>query len=174
MLLTAVCIPSVANAHEEINREPKNRIDNYQTITISQSGSLFYSVTNEIIQGVNNLNSNLSFIGRANVGLEKITDNFGNEKITTINDYLYSISVKTVEKDFVNYIYPNDISNKIISDFIIISELTANLYSIEVEDIIHLVGLNGESLEIVVGDIVLRFKIGDGLKQWLVKKQGSS
>ena len=80
----------MANAHEEINREPKNRIDNYQTITISQSGSLFYSVTNEIIQGVNNLNSNLSFIGRANVGLEKITDNSGNEKITTKNDYLYS------------------------------------------------------------------------------------
>ena len=43
----------MANAHEEINREPKNRIDNYQTITISQSGSLFYSVTNEIIQGYN-------------------------------------------------------------------------------------------------------------------------
>ena len=42
MLLTTVCIPSVANAHEEINREPKNRIDNYQTITISQPGSLFY------------------------------------------------------------------------------------------------------------------------------------
>ena len=40
-------------------------------MTISQSGSLFYSVTNEIIEGVNNLNSNLTFIGRANVGLEK-------------------------------------------------------------------------------------------------------
>jgi NifB/MoaA-like Fe-S oxidoreductase len=133
VLLAAISLPSVANAHEEINREPKNRIDNYQTMTISQSGSLFYSVTNEIIEGVNNLNSNLTFIGRANVGLEKIIDNSGNEKIVTKEDYLFSISVKTVEKDFVNYIYPNEIATKIVSDLIIISELTANLYSIEIE-----------------------------------------
>ncbi|MDC3374285.1 M15 family metallopeptidase [Acidimicrobiia bacterium] len=160
VLLTAISIPSVANAHEEINREPKNRIDNYQTMTISQSGSLFYSVTNEIIEGVNNLSSNLTFIGRANVGLEKITDNSGNEKIATKEDYLFSISVKTVEKDFVNYIYPNEIATKIVSDLIIISELTANLYSIEIGDIVHLVGLNGEPLEIVVGDVVPDSKLG--------------
>jgi len=160
VLLAAISLPSVANAHEEINREPKNRIDNYQTMTISQSGSLFYSVTNEIIEGINNLNSNLTFIGRANVGLEKIIDNSGNEKIATKEDYLFSISVKTVEKDFVNYIYPNEIATKIVSDLIIISELTANLYSIEIGDIVHLVGLNGEPLEIVVGDIVPDSKLG--------------
>jgi hypothetical protein len=160
MLLTAVCIPSVANAHEEINREPKNRIDNYQTITISQSGSLFYSVTNEIIQGVNNLNSNLTFIGRANVGLEKVTDESGNDKLTSNKDYLYNISVKTVEKDFVDYIYPKEISRKINSDLIIISELTANLYSIQIGDIMHLVGINGEPMEIIVGDIVPDSKLG--------------
>jgi hypothetical protein len=160
ILLTTVCIPSMANAHEEINREPKNRIDNYQTITISQSGSLFYSVTNEIIQGVNNLNSNLTFIGRANVGLEKVTDESGNDKLTSNKDYLYNISVKTVEKDFVDYIYPKEISRKINSDLIIISELTANLYSIQIGDIMHLVGINGEPMEIIVGDIVPDSKLG--------------
>ena len=160
VLLIAVFTPGVAIANDEPNIKKSNRIDNYQTITISQSGSLFYSVTNQIIQGANNLNANLSFIGRANVGLDKITDEFGNEKLETKKDYLYSISVKTVEKDFVDYIYPEDISNKINSDLIIVSELTANLYSIKIGDIIHLVGLNGEPLEIVVGDIVPDSKLG--------------
>ena len=160
VFLTAVFTPGVAIANDEPNIKKSNRIDNYQTITISQSGSLFYSVTNQIIQGANNLNANLSFIGRANVGLDKITDEFGNEKLETKKDYLYSISVKTVEKDFVDYIYPEDISNKINSDLIIVSELTANLYSIKIGDIIHLVGLNGEPLEIVVGDIVPDSKLG--------------
>tara|TARA_Y100000389_G_scaffold78606_1_gene75379 strand:+ start:619 stop:1767 length:1149 start_codon:yes stop_codon:yes gene_type:complete len=160
VFLIAVFTPGVAIANDEPNIKKSNRIDNYQTITISQSGSLFYSVTNQIIQGANNLNANLSFIGRANVGLDKITDEFGNEKLETKKDYLYSISVKTVEKDFVDYIYPEDISNKINSDLIIVSELTANLYSIKIGDIIHLVGLNGEPLEIVVGDIVPDSKLG--------------
>ena len=160
VFLIAVFTPAVAIANDEPNIKKSNRIDNYQTITISQSGSLFYSVTNQIIQGANNLNANLSFIGRANVGLDKITDEFGNEKLETKKDYLYSISVKTVEKDFVDYIYPEDISNKINSDLIIVSELTANLYSIKIGDIIHLVGLNGEPLEIVVGDIVPDSKLG--------------
>ncbi len=160
VFLIALFTPAVAIANDEPNIKKSNRIDNYQTITISQSGSLFYSVTNQIIQGANNLNANLSFIGRANVGLDKITDEFGNEKLETKKDYLYSISVKTVEKDFVDYIYPEDISNKINSDLIIVSELTANLYSIKIGDIIHLVGLNGEPLEIVVGDIVPDSKLG--------------
>ena len=160
VFLIAVFTPGVAIANDEPNIKKSNRIDNYQTITISQSGSLFYSVTNQIIQGANNLNANLSFIGRANVGLDKITDEFGNEKLETKKDYLYSISVKTVEKDFVDYIYPEDISNKINSDLIIVSELTANLYSIKIGDIIHLVGINGEPLEIVVGDIVPDSKLG--------------
>ena len=160
VFLIALFTPAVAIANDEPNIKKSNRIDNYQTITISQSGSLFYSVTNQIIQGANNLNANLSFIGRANVGLDKITDEFGSEKLETKKDYLYSISVKTVEKDFVDYIYPEDISNKINSDLIIVSELTANLYSIKIGDIIHLVGLNGEPLEIVVGDIVPDSKLG--------------
>jgi len=152
--------PSIASADEDTDVQKSNRIDNYETMTISQSGSLFYSVTNEIIQGAKNLNTNLSFIGRANVGLEKITDEYGNEKLTTKKDYLYSISVKTVEKDFVKYIYPKKISEKINEDLIIISELTANLYSIQIGDIIHLVGLNGEPMEIVVGDIIPDSELG--------------
>ena len=152
--------PSIAFADEDNDVQKTNRIDNYETMTISQSGSLFYSVTNEIIQGAKNLNTNLSFIGRANVGLEKITDEYGNDKLTTKKDYLYSISVKTVEKDFVKYIYPKKISEKINEDLIIISELTANLYSIQIGDIIHLVGLNGEPMEIVVGDIIPDSELG--------------
>ncbi|NND24278.1 MAG: hypothetical protein HKN86_06235 [Acidimicrobiia bacterium] len=160
LIFFTISIQSFGLADEE-NRIPKsNRIDNYQTITISQSGSLFYSVTNEITQSVKNLNSNLSFIGRANVGLEKVTDESGNDKLTSNKDYLYNISVKTVEKDFVDYIYPKEISNKINSDLIIISELTANLYSIQIGDIMHLVGINGEPMEIIVGDIVPDSKLG--------------
>jgi hypothetical protein len=160
LIFFTISIQSFALADEE-NQIPKsNRIDNYQTITISQSGSLFYSVTNEITQSVKNLNSNLSFIGRANVGLEKVTHESGNDKLTSNKDYLYNISVKTVEKDFVDYIYPKEISRKINSDLIIISELTANLYSIQIGDIMHLVGINGEPMEIIVGDIVPDSKLG--------------
>ena len=56
-------------SHENENHYTKNKIDNYDIITISQSGSLFYSVTNQILESVNNLNTNVTFIGRANVGL---------------------------------------------------------------------------------------------------------
>ena len=160
LIFFTISIQSFALADEETRIPKSNRIDNYQTITISQSGSLFYSVTNEITQSVKNLNSNLSFIGRANVGLEKVTDESGNDKLTSNKDYLYNISVKTVEKDFVDYIYPKEISRKINSDLIIISELTANLYSIEIGDIMHLVGINGEPMEIIVGDIVPDSKLG--------------
>jgi len=40
-------------SHENENQYTKNKIDNYDIITISQSGSLFYSVTNQILQSVN-------------------------------------------------------------------------------------------------------------------------
>jgi|TARA_B110001452_G_scaffold53406_1_gene40844 hypothetical protein len=160
ILLVITCVPSVAYAHEEVTYERKNRLDNYQTITISQSGSLFYSVTNEIIESVKNLDTNLSFIGRANVGLEKITDQAGNQKLNTKTDYLYSVSIKTVEKDFANFIYPTELADKINNNLIIVSELTANLYAIEIGDVIHLVGINGDPIELVVGDIVPDSKLG--------------
>ena len=96
ILLVITCVPSVAYAHEEVTYERKNRLDNYQTITISQSGSLFYSVTNEIIESVKNLDTNLSFIGRANVGLEKIMDQAGNQKLNTKTDYPVSYTHLTL------------------------------------------------------------------------------
>ena len=160
ILLVITCVPSVAYAHEEVTYERKNRLDNYQTITISQSGSLFYSVTNEIIESVKNLDTNLSFIGRANVGLEQITDQAGNQKLNTKTDYLYSVSIKTVEKDFANFIYPTELADKINNNLIIVSEFTANLYAIEIGDVIHLVGINGDPIELVVGDIVPDSKLG--------------
>ena len=160
VLLVITCVPSVAYAHEEVTHETKNRLNNYQTITISQSGSLFYSVTNEIIESAKNLDTNLSFIGRANVGLEKITDQAGNQKLNTKTDYLYSVSIKTVERDFVNFIYPAELADKINNNLIIVSELTASLYAIEIGDVIHLVGINGDPIEIVVGDIVPDSELG--------------
>ena len=56
------------------NKKLFNGIENYDVITISQPGVLYYSVTNQILESVKNLDSNVTFIGRANVGLEKIID----------------------------------------------------------------------------------------------------
>ena len=77
MILNFSISPDIS--HENENQYNKNKIDNYDIITISQSGSLFYSVTNQILQSVNNLNTNVTFIGRANVGLESTT--FANNEI---------------------------------------------------------------------------------------------
>ena len=82
------------------------------------------------------------------------------KKLTTKTDYLYSVSIKTVEKDFADYIYSDSISSKIKNDLIIISELTANLYSIQIGDVMNLIGINGEPVEIVVGDIVPDAELG--------------
>ncbi len=88
---------NIALANDETESVKKNnRIDNYEILSISQPGSLFYSVTNGIIKSAINLNSNLTFIGRANVGLEKIVDENNVEKLTTRKDYLYSLSIKTI------------------------------------------------------------------------------
>ena len=38
--------------------------------------------------------------------------------------------------------------------------MTANLYAIEIGDVIHLVGINGDPIELVVGDIVPDSKLG--------------
>ena len=66
--------------HESEPAYTKNKIENYDVITISQSGSLFYSVTNQIIESARNLESNLTFIGRANVGLESVQSTDGVNK----------------------------------------------------------------------------------------------
>ena len=152
---------NIALANDETESVKKsNRIDNYEILSISQPGSLFYSVTNGIIKSAINLNSNLTFIGRANVGLEKIVDKNNVEKLTTRKDYLYSLSIKTIHNDVSDLFYSKKVSKSLINNEIIISELTANLYSLEKGDVMFLVGLNQEEVEVVVGEIITDTEIG--------------
>ena len=152
---------NIALANDETESVKKNnRIDNYEILSISQPGSLFYSVTNGIIKSAINLNSNLTFIGRANVGLEKIVDENNVEKLTTRKDYLYSLSIKTIHNDVSDLFYSKKVSKSLINNEIIISELTANLYSLEKGDVMFLVGLNQEEVEVVVGEIITDTEIG--------------
>jgi len=154
-------LPNIAFAQDEDDLIKKtNRIDNYEILSISQPGSLFYSVTNGIIKSAINLNSNLTFIGRANVGLEKIVDKNNLEKLTTRKDYLYSLSIKTIHNDVSDLFYSKKVSKSLINNEIIISELTANLYSLEKGDVMFLVGLNQEEVEVVVGEIITDTEIG--------------
>ena len=69
--------------HDSEPAYTKNKIENYDVITISQSGSLFYSVINQILESVENLGSNLTFIGRANVGLESVESSNGENKLSS-------------------------------------------------------------------------------------------
>ena len=147
-------------SHENENHYAKNKIDNYDIITISQSGSLFYSVTNQILQSVNNLNTNVTFIGRANVGLESTT--FANNEInlTTLDNFLYNLSIKTIESSVVDYFYDEESAQAIRDNKIVISELTANRYELNVGDYVNLVGLNSEIIPIEVGKVIKDSKIG--------------
>jgi hypothetical protein len=147
-------------SHENENLVTKNKIDNYDIITISQSGSLFYSVTNQILESVDNLNTNVTFIGRANVGLESTT--FANSEInlTTLDNFLYNLSIKTIESSVVDYFYDEESSQAIRDNKIVISELTANRYELNVGDYVNLVGLNSEIIPIEVGKVVKDSKIG--------------
>ena len=146
--------------HESENHYSKNKIDNYDIITISQSGSLFYSVTNQILESVDNLNTNVTFIGRANVGLESTT--FANNEInlTTLDNFLYNLSIKTIESSVVDYFYDEESSQAIRDNKIVISELTANRYELNVGDYVNLVGLNSEIIPIEVGKVIKDSKIG--------------
>ena len=147
-------------SHENENQYNKNKIDNYDIITISQSGSLFYSVTNQILQSVNNLNTNVTFIGRANVGLESTT--FANNEInlTTLDNFLYNLSIKTIESSVVDYFYDEESAQAIRDNKIVISELTASRYELNVGDYVNLVGLNSEIIPIEVGKVIKDSKIG--------------
>ena len=147
-------------SHENENHYTKNKIDNYDIITISQSGSLFYSVTNQILESVNNLNTNVTFIGRANVGLESTT--FANNEInlTTLDNFLYNLSIKTIESSVVDYFYDEESAQAIIDNKIVISELTASRYELNVGDYVNLVGLNSEIIPIEVGKVIKDSKIG--------------
>ena len=147
-------------SHENENHYTKNKIDNYDIITISQSGSLFYSVTNQILESVNNLNTNVTFIGRANVGLESTI--FANNEInlTTLDNFLYNLSIKTIESSVVDYFYDEESAQAIRDNKIVISELTASRYELNVGDYINLVGLNSEIIPIEVGKVINDSKIG--------------
>ena len=147
-------------SHENENHYTKNKIDNYDIITISQSGSLFYSVTNQILESVNNLNTNVTFIGRANVGLESTT--FANNEINliTLDNFLYNLSIKTIESSVVDYFYDEESAQAIRDNKIVISELTASRYELNVGDYVNLVGLNSEIIPIEVGKVIKDSKIG--------------
>ena len=158
MILNFSISPDIS--HENEYQYTKNKIDNYDIITISQSGSLFYSVTNQILQSVNNLNTNVTFIGRANVGLESTT--FANNEInlTTLDNFLYNLSIKTIESSVVDYFYDEESAQAIRDNKIVISELTASRYELNLGDYVNLVGLNSEIIPIEVGKVIKDSKIG--------------
>ena len=147
-------------SHENENHYSKNKIDNYDIITISQSGSLFYSVTNQILESVNNLNTNVTFIGRANVGLESTTSANNEINLTTLDEFLYNLSIKTIESSVVDYFYDEESAQAIRDNKIVISELTASRYELNVGDYVNLVGLNSEIIPIEVGKVIKDSKIG--------------
>ena len=163
-ILLFLFIQSPVLAHDgesELENNKKfNGIENYDVITISQPGVLYYSVTNQILESVNNLKSNVTFIGRANIGLEKIIDTNNVESLTTDENYLYSLSIKTIESKYADLFYSNQITELIQKNKIIVSEFTAEQYSINVGDTLVLVGMNEVTFEIEVGEIVPDGELG--------------
>ena len=163
-ILLFLFIQSPVLAHDgesELKNNKKfNGIENYDVITISQPGVLYYSVTNQILESVNNLKSNVTFIGRANIGLEKIIDTNNVESLTTDENYLYSLSIKTIESKYADLFYSNQITELIQKNKIIVSEFTAEQYSINVGDTLVLVGMNEVTFEIEVGEIVPDGELG--------------
>ena len=163
-VLLFIFIQSPVLAHDgesELENIKKfNGIENYDVITISQPGVLYYSVTNQILESVNNLESNVTFIGRANIGLEKIIDTNNVESLTTDENYLYSLSIKTIESKYADLFYSNQITELIQKNKIIVSEFTAEQYSINVGDTLVLVGMNEVTFEIEVGEIVPDGELG--------------
>jgi hypothetical protein len=162
-LLTATIFSIVIGT--TVNHEPepiysKNKIDNYDVITISQSGSLFYSVTNQIIESANNLNTNLTFIGRANVGLDSVISATDEIELTSQENYLYNISLKTIDSSVVDYFYSEKVSEVIKDDQIVISSLTAERYDLSIGDKLNLVGINNQPLQIIVGEIIKDSDLG--------------
>ena len=140
--------------HESEPEYIKNKIENYDYYTISQSGSLFYSVTNQIIESAKNLDSNLTFIGRANVGLESVESSNGEKKLSSLENYLYSISIKTIESSKVDFFYDEEAAQVIKDNKLIVSTLTAERYGLSVNDKVSLVGINSAPLVLEVGMII--------------------
>ena len=157
-LINLLMVPNMF--HESEPAYSKNRIDNYDVITISQSGSLFYSVTNQIIESAKNLNTNLTFIGRANIGLDSVFSESGELKLSSRENYLYSVSVKTIESSVVEYFYDDKVAEIIENNQIVISSLTAERYGLSLNDKINFVGINLEPTEISVGMILKDSELG--------------
>ena len=146
--------------HDSEPAYTKNKIENYDVITISQSGSLFYSVTNQIIESVENLGSHLTFIGRANVGLESVESSYGENKLSSLENYLYSISMKTIESSSVDFFYNDEVAQQIKDDKLVVSSLTAERYGLSVNDKVSLVGINSAPIELEVGMIIKDSELG--------------
>ena len=162
-LLTATIFSMVVGTAIDHEAEPtynKNKIDNYDVITISQSGSLFYSVTNQIIESANNLNTNLTFIGRANVGLDSIISPSGEIELSSLENYLYNISLKTIDSSVTNYFYNEKVSEVIKNDQIVISSLTADRYDLSIGDTLNLIGMNSQPVQLTVGEIIKDSDLG--------------
>ena len=140
--------------HESEPEYIKNKIENYDYYTISQSGSLFYSVTNQIIESAKNLDSNLTFIGRANVGLESVESSNGEKKLSSLENYLYSVSIKTIESSKVDFFYDDEAAQVIKDNKLVVSTLTAERYGLSVNDKVSLVGINSAPLVLEVGMII--------------------
>ena len=158
VLLNLSSLPVIQN--QDTILQTKNKIDNYEVITISQSGSLFYSVTNQIIESVKNLNSNVTFIGRANVGLESTLSHENEIKISTIENFLYSVSVKTIDSEVANMFYDAETSDVINNGMLVVSSLTAERYQLVVGDIVNFIGLNNEKISIEVGKVIKDSTLG--------------
>jgi hypothetical protein len=158
VLINLSSIPITNN--QETVFQPKNKIDNYEVITISQSGSLFYSVTNQILESVKNLESNVTFIGRANIGLESTTAPNEEVKVSTLENFLYSVSVKTIDSKVTNMFYDAETADVINSGMLVVSSLTSERYQLEVGDIVNFVGLNNEKIALEVGKIIKDSTLG--------------
>ena len=157
-LINFLLVPATYHDSEPIDL--KNKIENYDVITISQSGSLFYSVTNEILKSVESLNSNVTFIGRANVGLESVESPSGETKLSSLENYLYNVSIKTISSSKVDYFYNDEVAQVIKDNKLVVSSLTAKRYGLSVNDKVSLIGLNSAPVDIEVGMILKDSELG--------------
>ena len=157
-ILSLVVAPNIN--HEVDPVYYKNKIDNYDVITISQSGSLFYSVTDQIIESANNLDTNLTFIGRANVGIESVLSPSNEIELTSLDNFLYNISLKTIDSSVTNFFYNKRVSEVIRADQIVVSSLTAERYGLSIGDTLNLIGINNQPLPIIVGEIIKDSELG--------------
>ena len=159
-LINFLIFPTAYHDSEPAYTNTKNKIENYDYYTISQSGSLFYSVTNQIIETAKNLNSNITFIGRANIGLESIMSSNGENKLSSLENYLYSISIKTIESSSVDFFYDDEIAQVIKDNKLVVSTLTAERYGLSIDDKVSLVGINSAPLDLEVGLIIKDSELG--------------